>query len=364
MITIRPSDIIMNAIYSAALIAAFAGFLAGCSPSPSPDIAEQALRRQIESESKGQIALVGFKKTDGQKFEEMGVQGYKLDFEADIEFGASGVWRCQDHLTYGHAGLTWVLKPASQSVMGQVADSTAGGIPVTRATRAKIGGQMTGEKKESGWVFSVGETRILAQSETSATAPAATEADSFAAEAEKKERQQIGKNPEAVKLIDFKKIDCRKTDVNGVQGYRLEFEMEIEMLVDEVMDSQEIKAGERVKIAAHLNGTKGENGWVLVPMKPSDARVLAHTPGVKPKASPEESRKLCIQNLVEIDAAKQQWALELNKGPKDKPASADLLPFLGRGANAVFPVCPAGGTYSINAIDASPTCSIPGHALQ
>ena len=361
MVTLVSQALFMNMIYSTALIAAFAGLLAGCSPSPSAQIAEQALRRQIESESKGQIALVGFNKTDGQKFESMGIQGYKMDFEADIEFGASGVWLTRDHLNYSHGGLTWSLKTASANVMGKVMDSTAGGIPVTRATRAKIAGQMTGEKKESGWVFAVGECRLLTQPTASVTFPAATEADSFAAVVENGFRERMDKNPGAAKLIDFKKIDCQKVVINGVQGYKVNYEMEVEMLVDEAMDSQQIKAGERVKIAGQVSGTKSESGWVQVPSEPGDVRVLSHAPGVKKEVSLEELKKQCALNLLKIDAAKQQWALETEKGPKVKPTSEDLLPFLGMGTKAVFLVCPAGGTYSINAIDTKPTCSIAEH---
>jgi chromosome segregation ATPase len=68
----------------------------------------------------------------------------------------------------------------------------------------------------------------------------------------------------------------------------------------------------------------------------------------------------CINNLRQIDAAKQQWALEKNKTDGEVPAARNLLPFLKDG---VFPTCPDGGTYSINSVDSVPTCSLPGHAL-
>lgn len=69
----------------------------------------------------------------------------------------------------------------------------------------------------------------------------------------------------------------------------------------------------------------------------------------------------CINNLRQIDAAKQQWALERNKSPNDIPQPQDLMPYFG--PNAVFPQCPGGGRYTLNAVNAAPTCSIPGHAL-
>ncbi|MGA2028554.1 MAG: hypothetical protein ABSG87_00560 [Verrucomicrobiota bacterium] len=71
-------------------------------------------------------------------------------------------------------------------------------------------------------------------------------------------------------------------------------------------------------------------------------------------------RNICINNLREIDAAKQQWALEKNKTADAIPTAQDLVAYL---PNGIFPTCPSGGTYSINAVGEPPTCSIPGHVL-
>jgi flagellar biosynthesis GTPase FlhF len=71
-------------------------------------------------------------------------------------------------------------------------------------------------------------------------------------------------------------------------------------------------------------------------------------------------RNACITNLKLIDAAKLQWALINNKAEDAIPTAQDLLPYFKDG---VFPVCPSGGTYTINAVGQAPTCSIPGHAL-
>jgi chromosome segregation ATPase len=71
-------------------------------------------------------------------------------------------------------------------------------------------------------------------------------------------------------------------------------------------------------------------------------------------------RNTCINSLRQIDAAKNQWALEKNKTVDAVPTVKDLLPYLKDG---VFPVCPDGGTYSINSVDAVPTCSVAGHSL-
>jgi Skp family chaperone for outer membrane proteins len=68
----------------------------------------------------------------------------------------------------------------------------------------------------------------------------------------------------------------------------------------------------------------------------------------------------CINNLRQIDAAKQQWALENDKPANAIPPAQDLLPYFRGG---IFPVCPSGGGYTINAVGVPPTCSIPGHVL-
>ncbi len=73
-----------------------------------------------------------------------------------------------------------------------------------------------------------------------------------------------------------------------------------------------------------------------------------------------QERNACIANLRLIYAAKQAWALDKNKTDNDTPTEQDLLPYLKGG---VFPVCPAGGVYTINAVGQLPTCSIPGHVL-
>ena len=71
-------------------------------------------------------------------------------------------------------------------------------------------------------------------------------------------------------------------------------------------------------------------------------------------------QKTCINNLRLIDDAKQQWASDFNQPNDARPTVKDLLPYF---QTQSFPTCPDGGTYSINAIDEVPTCSIPTHTL-
>jgi len=68
----------------------------------------------------------------------------------------------------------------------------------------------------------------------------------------------------------------------------------------------------------------------------------------------------CINSLRSIEGAKDQWALENKKTTGSAVSAEDLQPYL---RNGVLPSCPQGGVYTLNAVGAMATCSIPGHAL-
>jgi prepilin-type N-terminal cleavage/methylation domain-containing protein len=65
----------------------------------------------------------------------------------------------------------------------------------------------------------------------------------------------------------------------------------------------------------------------------------------------------CINNLRVIDAAKQQWALELGQISTATPGGTDIEPYLGR-AGSYIPKEPLGGSYNILAVNIAPTCSV------
>jgi chromosome segregation ATPase len=78
------------------------------------------------------------------------------------------------------------------------------------------------------------------------------------------------------------------------------------------------------------------------------------------RAAAAASANACINNLRLIAAAKQQWALDKNKAATDVPTIQDLAGYFQDGN---FPVCPDGGTYTINAVGEAPACSIANHVL-
>ncbi|HWC58883.1 MAG TPA: hypothetical protein VHC44_04245 [Verrucomicrobiae bacterium] len=91
-----------------------------------------------------------------------------------------------------------------------------------------------------------------------------------------------------------------------------------------------------------------------------NAKVMAEQQILQLKQN-QGAANVCINNLRMIDGAKQQWALEHQKGPDAVPQPQEIAPYL---PNAQIPQCPAGGRYTLNAVNRAPTCSIPGHVLQ
>jgi prepilin-type N-terminal cleavage/methylation domain-containing protein len=79
------------------------------------------------------------------------------------------------------------------------------------------------------------------------------------------------------------------------------------------------------------------------------------------KARNASQTNACINNLVKINGAKEQWALETKQITGATPQDSDLF-----GASlyiAEKPTCPANGTYALNTVGAAPTCTVSGHTL-
>jgi len=82
------------------------------------------------------------------------------------------------------------------------------------------------------------------------------------------------------------------------------------------------------------------------------------------KARSTSQTKACINNLRQIDSAKQQWALENHQPGGALPVETDIGPYLNRNGAVDKVVCPADPTanftnsYSIHAVTNQPACII------
>jgi prepilin-type N-terminal cleavage/methylation domain-containing protein len=74
------------------------------------------------------------------------------------------------------------------------------------------------------------------------------------------------------------------------------------------------------------------------------------------KARETSRAKACVSNLKQIDAAKEQWAMDNKAAAGAAVALADLV----GAANYIkaTPECPSNGVYTEGAVGADPTCSI------
>src|SRR6516162_4332624 len=79
------------------------------------------------------------------------------------------------------------------------------------------------------------------------------------------------------------------------------------------------------------------------------------------KARKTSQTNACLNNLRQIDGAKQQWALEKGQPSSATPVATDLQPYLGRGdagsLGSVF--CPLTGQgnlagYTVNNVGTAP----------
>jgi prepilin-type N-terminal cleavage/methylation domain-containing protein len=78
------------------------------------------------------------------------------------------------------------------------------------------------------------------------------------------------------------------------------------------------------------------------------------------KSRTQARKQTCIENISQIETAKQLWGVEKGKVDGDTPTEADLVG--DSGYIKKMPVCAGGGEYRFNAIGATATCNIEGHS--
>jgi hypothetical protein len=73
----------------------------------------------------------------------------------------------------------------------------------------------------------------------------------------------------------------------------------------------------------------------------------------------ETASNACINNLRQIESAKEQWKIESSKRDGDVVTEADIKPYF---ANGNLPKCPANGNYIIGRVGEDPKCSVGNSA--
>ena len=87
------------------------------------------------------------------------------------------------------------------------------------------------------------------------------------------------------------------------------------------------------------------------------------------KARATSQANACINNLRQIDAAANQFALEQHRTTGNAISyPSDLTPYIKLNSASSIPPCPAGGNYADGTVGTAPTCSLsttvtPQHVL-
>ena len=76
------------------------------------------------------------------------------------------------------------------------------------------------------------------------------------------------------------------------------------------------------------------------------------------RARTTAQKNACMNNLRQIDSAKEQWAIA-SMVATGAVNETQVDEYMRHGA----PTCPGSGRYLYNHVNVSPTCTIPGHEL-
>src|SRR6266705_1052154 len=82
------------------------------------------------------------------------------------------------------------------------------------------------------------------------------------------------------------------------------------------------------------------------------------------RARTTSQQNACINNLRQIDGAKQQWALENKVSATITPGDTDIQPYMGRGSAGTLPNCPADSgktfatSYTVGDVQTAPLCKV------
>ncbi|HEY1662046.1 MAG TPA: prepilin-type N-terminal cleavage/methylation domain-containing protein [Verrucomicrobiae bacterium] len=79
------------------------------------------------------------------------------------------------------------------------------------------------------------------------------------------------------------------------------------------------------------------------------------------RARAKSQQNACINNLRQIDAAINEWAMETGQASGSTIPGVDTVSsYIKLNSNSAIPGCPGGGTYSTTTVGASPqvTCTL------
>ena len=73
------------------------------------------------------------------------------------------------------------------------------------------------------------------------------------------------------------------------------------------------------------------------------------------KSRTTSQQNACINNLRQVESGKEQWAMAQNKTDGEAIDTAEVATYI---KGNLLPACPAGGTFTYNAVGTTATCNI------
>jgi hypothetical protein len=125
---------------------------AGCSSLPSESDAKKYLEAKISEESKGNIELVLFQKTNGVELDGFGQKLYDMEFIASVEVTKDGYKKRDGYKSIGSRNFSFDFYEQLPKI--DMFDYSVFGSPVSevkKGQRFELKGAMRYEKTENGW---------------------------------------------------------------------------------------------------------------------------------------------------------------------------------------------------------------------
>jgi hypothetical protein len=98
--------------------------------------------------------------------------------------------------------------------------------------------------------------------------------------------------------------------------------------------------------------------WIALFVVVAVVALFAFPDFVVPPGRRRPSKNWCINNLRQIDGAKEQWALENKRSTNDPAIESEIVLYIKGG----LPTCPQGGKYIFGKVGEAPRCTLPQHS--
>gem|GEM_PF-1271635 len=345
------------------LVSSVLFLFAGCSLKPSEGDGKQAIQNQINQDSQGRIKLVEFQKMNGQLAEINSIKVYSLEFEAKFEFTEDCKWLV-GVLDRKYGFQTSKLPSSALGGLAQFAEDTQNpGTVMKRGQQVKVTGLIRFEKKENGWsVDGIELNSTTPMADSGNTAAAVSPASPAAISMPTTIQQQTNQIPDRKVMMDM------INTLRNISADKLQWALENNKGNDEIPTEADLNRFFSDKtFPTHPPGGHWIINAVNKPPASSKYGTLADIAKLMAAQSesdlsfenktPEQIKNIVINDLRQIDAAENEWALKNGKTNGSLPTEADIASNLSNGR---FPEHPPGGHFIINPVGTSPASSTYG----